>query len=112
MRVLASLPLLAMAALQVAAGDFSATCSGTSYFSTSVKSYCMDKYQEDSYSTDLDMTKCLANVGGRIVFCDCGLGGDKKQILNCRCTDSTGTKRPSSLNLDTCLSNIDGDLKC
>ncbi|KAK1534736.1 uncharacterized protein CCOS01_03488 [Colletotrichum costaricense] len=121
MRVLASLPLLAMAALQVAAGDFSATCSGTSYFSTSVKSYCMDKYQEDSYSTDLDMTKCLANVGGRIVcrpsnpsfkFCDCGLGGDKKQILNCRCTDSTGAKRPSSLNLDTCLSNIDGDLKC
>ncbi|KAK0377815.1 hypothetical protein CLIM01_04794 [Colletotrichum limetticola] len=136
MRVLASLPLLAMAALQVAAGDFSATCSGTSYFSTSVKSYCKDKYQEDSYSTDLDMTKCLANVGGRIVvsltprsqalsrsivgfklipsfkFCDCGLGGDKKQILNCRCTDSTGAKRPSSLNLDTCLSNIDGDLKC
>ncbi|KAI3537504.1 hypothetical protein CSPX01_10092 [Colletotrichum filicis] len=111
MRVLASLPLLAMAALQVAAGDFSATCSGTSYFSTSVKSSCMD-YQEDSYSTDLDMTKCLANVGGRIVFCDCGLGGDKKQILNCRCTDSTGTKRTSSLNLDTCLSNIDGDLKC
>lgn len=67
MRVLATLPLLAMAALQVAAGDFSATCSGTSYFSTSVKSYCQDKYQEDNYSTDLDMTKCLANVGGRIV---------------------------------------------
>ncbi|UQC86301.1 uncharacterized protein CLUP02_11801 [Colletotrichum lupini] len=31
-------------------------------------------------------------------FCDCGLGSDKK-ILNCRCTDSTGTKQPSSLNL-------------
>ncbi|KAL2883851.1 hypothetical protein SGCOL_000484 [Colletotrichum sp. CLE4] len=120
MRVLATLPLLAMADLQVAAGDFSKTCSGTSYFSTTVTSNCQDKYQEDSYSTDLDMTKCLANVGGKIVcrpsspsfkFCDCGLAGDKK-VLNCRCTDSTGTKRPSSLNLDTCLSNINGDLKC
>lgn len=67
MRVLATLPLLAMAALQVAAGDFSATCSGTSYFSTSVKSYCQDTSQEDSYSTDLDLTKCLANVGGKVV---------------------------------------------
>ncbi|KAK0368368.1 hypothetical protein CLIM01_14275 [Colletotrichum limetticola] len=115
-----ALTLLATAAVQVAAGGFSATCSGTSYFSTSIKSYCEASDQESTYSSDIDLSKCLANVGGKLVvrvtspsfkFCDCGLAGDKK-TLNCRCTDSKGVKQPTSINLDTCLSNNDSNLVC
>ncbi|KZL69566.1 hypothetical protein CI238_00749 [Colletotrichum incanum] len=111
MRMTVVLSLVASAAVQVAAGDFSATCSGTSYFSTSITSFCDSADQESTEKTDIDLKKCLANVGGRLVFCDCGLAGDKK-TLNCRCTDASGTKKPTSINLDTCLSNIDATLTC
>ncbi|KAF4868922.1 hypothetical protein CGCSCA1_v011966 [Colletotrichum siamense] len=122
MRMQIALSLVAAAAVQlVAAGDFSKTCNSMSYFSTTISAKCtntdFEPYDED---TDLDLTRCLANVGGQVVcrpdspsfkFCDCGLAGDKK-TLNCRCTDSTGTKKASSLNLDTCLSNSNGSLRC
>ncbi|KAJ0271829.1 hypothetical protein COL940_010809 [Colletotrichum noveboracense] len=109
MRMQIAFSLVAAAAVQlVAAGDFSKTCNSMSYFSTTLSAKCtntdFEPYDED---TDLDLTRCLANVGGQVVcrpgspsfkFCDCGLAGDKK-TLNCRCTDSTGTKKASSLNL-------------
>ncbi|CAI0645010.1 unnamed protein product [Colletotrichum noveboracense] len=112
--------LTAVPIAQVAAKDFSESCSGMSYFSTSIKAFCFTADNEYSNDSSLDLRSCLANVGGQVVcrpsnpsfkFCDCGLAGDKK-TLNCRCTDASGTKKPSSLNLDTCLSNTDGKLTC
>ncbi|TIC95575.1 hypothetical protein CH35J_007898 [Colletotrichum higginsianum] len=101
------------------AGDFSKSCSSISFRSTSISASCDDKFG-DSAGTNIDLTRCLANVGGRLVcrpsnpsfkFCDCGLAGDRS-VLNCRCTDSTGTKKPTSIDLDSCLTNDGGDLAC
>ncbi|OBR09516.1 Cvnh domain-containing protein [Colletotrichum higginsianum IMI 349063] len=92
------------------AGDFSKSCSSISFRSTSISASCNDKFG-DSVGTNIDLTRCLANVGGRLVFCDCGLAGDRS-VLNCRCTDSTGTKKPTSIDLDSCLTNDGGDLEC
>ncbi|KAF3798580.1 hypothetical protein GCG54_00010731 [Colletotrichum gloeosporioides] len=103
--------LTAVPIAQVAAKDFSGSCSGMAYFSTSIKAFCFTADNEYSNDSSLDLRSCLANVGGQVVFCDCGLAADKK-TLNCRCTDASGTKKPSSLNLDTCLSNTDGKLTC
>ncbi|KAH0425179.1 hypothetical protein CcaCcLH18_11113 [Colletotrichum camelliae] len=126
MRMQITLSLVAAAAVQlVAAGDFSKTCNSMSYFSTTLSAKCANNdYEPYDELTDIDLTRCLANVGGQVViaeltdnvitnpqcrpgspsfkFCDCGLAGDKK-TLNCRCTDSTGTKKPSSLNLGMAL---------
>ncbi|KAF4926579.1 hypothetical protein CGCVW01_v002868 [Colletotrichum viniferum] len=122
MRMQTALSLVAAAAVQlVAAGGFSQTCCCMSYFSTTLNANCENaNYEPTHESTDIDLTKCLANVGGKVVcrpgspsfkFCDCGLAGDKK-TLNCQCTDSTGTKKATSLNLDTCLTNSQGRLTC
>ncbi|TDZ54032.1 hypothetical protein CTRI78_v006568 [Colletotrichum trifolii] len=112
--------LLVAAATRVAAGGFASSCSDISFSSTTLSANCDDNYQE-SFSADIDLTKCLANVGGKIVcrpsnpsfkFCDCGLSGDKKS-LNCRCTDSSGKKQPTStVNLDACITNNDAELTC
>ncbi|KAK1490428.1 hypothetical protein CTAM01_10717 [Colletotrichum tamarilloi] len=119
MHITVVLSLLAAAAVQVAAKDFSATCFDTYYESTTVTSSCFRTGGDSGYTTRLDMTKCLANVGGKLVcrpsnpsfkYCDCGIA-DKK-ILNCRCTDSKGIKQQTSIDLDTCLSNNDSELEC
>ncbi|KAK1488671.1 hypothetical protein CABS01_02301 [Colletotrichum abscissum] len=116
------LALLTASAVQlVAAGGFASTCSDMTYSGTTFTAQCKNNFVDPYFEkAPIDLSKCLANVGGKVVcrpkspsfkFCDCGLGSDKK-ILNCRCTDSTGTKQPSSLNLDTCLTNNDGNLSC
>ncbi|KAI3536133.1 hypothetical protein CABS03_05357 [Colletotrichum abscissum] len=127
MHITVVLSLLAAAAVEVAAKDFSATCFDTYYESTTITSSCFRTGGDSGYTTRLDMTKCLANVGGKLVvryfpmsslklaspsfkYCDCGIA-DKK-ILNCRCTDSKGVKQPTSIDLDTCLSNNDSELEC
>ncbi|KAK1849353.1 cyanovirin-n domain-containing protein [Colletotrichum chrysophilum] len=102
--------LTAVPIAQVAAKDFSGSCSGMSYFSTSIKAFCFTADNEYSNDSSLDLRSCLANVGGQVVFCDCGLAGDKK-TLNCRCTDASGTKKPSSLNLGkTMKAKYDGTI--
>ncbi|KAF5495215.1 hypothetical protein CGCS363_v009145 [Colletotrichum siamense] len=74
--------LTAVPIAQVAAKDFSGSCSGMSYFSTSIKAFCFTADNEYSNDSSLDLKSCLANVGGQVVcrpsnpsfkFCDCGL---------------------------------------
>lgn len=48
------------------AGDFSKSCSNISYRSTSISASCDDSFG-DSDGTSIDLTRCLANVGGRLV---------------------------------------------
>ncbi|OLN83432.1 hypothetical protein CCHL11_03054 [Colletotrichum chlorophyti] len=89
--------LLAAIVVRVA-GHFSKLAGVShSYSSTSLSATCNNIFRE-SQNTQIDLTRCLANVGGRLVFCGYSLSGDKI-VLNCRCTDSTGTKRPTSINL-------------
>ncbi|KZL65396.1 hypothetical protein CT0861_06236 [Colletotrichum tofieldiae] len=129
--------ILAANITQVVAGGFSATCESISYSSTTLSAWCQDSLLANTH-TEIDLTRCLANIGGKVVvrhppqtpfavplptlqvcnnlfsfrwhrietkipspsfkFCDCGLSGDRK-ILNCQCTDSSGIKRPTSVNL-------------
>lgn len=69
MRMQIALSLVAAAAVQlVAAGDFSKTCNSMSYFSTTLSAKCTNTdYEPYDEDTHLDLTRCLANVGGQVV---------------------------------------------
>lgn len=58
--------LLATAIAQVAARDFSRTCSGISYGTTTLRANCQDS-RGDGTSADINLTRCLANDNGRLV---------------------------------------------
>ncbi|KXH47918.1 hypothetical protein CSAL01_07321 [Colletotrichum salicis] len=96
--------LLTASAVQlVAAGGFSSTCSGMKYSSTTLTADCKNNVIDSYFENHpINLADCLANLEAGLSpsfkFCDCGLAGDHK-TLDCRCTDSTGTKRPSSVNL-------------
>ncbi|TQN72733.1 hypothetical protein CSHISOI_02736, partial [Colletotrichum shisoi] len=97
------------------AGDFSKSCRNLAYQTTSVSASC-DNGSDGSVRASINMEGCLANVGGTLVvgdpclplraassppsfkFCDCGLAGDRT-VLSCQCTDSTGKKKPTSIDL-------------
>ncbi|UQC86302.1 uncharacterized protein CLUP02_11802 [Colletotrichum lupini] len=65
------LALLTASAVQlVAAGGFASTCSDMSYSGTTFTAKCkntfVDPYFEDA---PINLSKCLANVGGKVVIC-------------------------------------------
>lgn len=65
------LALLTASAVQlVAAGGFASTCSDMTYSGTTFTAQCKNNFV-DPYSekAPIDLSKCLANVGGKVVVC-------------------------------------------
>ncbi|KAH7910391.1 Cyanovirin-N [Hygrophoropsis aurantiaca] len=112
--------LLLFAVPNVAATDFSASCSDWYMDGTVLYASC-NAADGVATNTAVDLTDCLTNTNGSLACAavgdysdsctDCAIESGTSYLL-CDCQNGSGGDPASILDLNSCLSNNNGSLAC
>ncbi len=98
--------------------SFSSTSSNISLDGAYLRALCAD-VEGQQQNSGIDLNTCVANIDGILKWAKDGNFAASSEgiqlngsILTCDCNRTDGTMNSSQLNLDECITNLNGQLSC